>query len=370
MKKSLFIVHSLCSGGAEKVLIDILKEFDYSKNEVTLILIKKEGRYINRLPKVVKMLSIHNQTIFTRLTNKIFRNIGLYEFVTTLKLKTLNINNFDTIISFSHGDSIKYHTKVLKKAKRNITWVHCDMWDRNKYEKVDKNLEKEYYQKMDLIVFVSNDAKIKFNLLYDNALTIPTTVIYNLIPVDKIIEMADSKVVSKLEKFTICTVGRFYPEKSYDRLIRVAALLKQNKFDFEIWILGEGILMKKSQKLAIELNIDKEVIFMGFDENPYPFIKAADIFISTSKTEALPLVICEALCLGKPIISTKTTGPIELLSGDFGILTDHDDKSIYDGIVKLIQNPELRNYYHKRALEKSKIFDSNYTMESIYNALK
>lgn len=369
MKKTLFIIHSLCSGGAEKVLIDILKEFDYTNNEVTLLLIKKEGRYISRLPKEVKLLSIHNQTVFTRITNKIFRNIGLYELVTTLKLHTIGIDYFDTIVSFSHGDSIKYHTKVLKKAKRNITWVHCDMWDRNKYEKVDANLEKEYYQKMDLIVFVSNDAKIKFNLLYNNALTIPTTVIYNLIPVDKIIEMAESKEISKLEKITICTVGRFYPEKSYDRLIRVAALLKQNKFDFEIWILGEGVLMKKLQKLAIELNIYKEVIFMGFDENPYPFIKAADIFISTSKTEALPLVICEALCLGKPIISTKTTGPIELLSGDYGILTDHDDKSIYDAIAKLIQNPELRNFYQKKALERSRMFDSNYTMKSIYNAL-
>jgi glycosyltransferase involved in cell wall biosynthesis len=243
------------------------------------------------------------------------------------------------------------------------------MWNRNKDQVVDSEREKAYYNSMDKIVFVSNDAQNQFNKLYHNKIKSDQDVIYNFIPVNEILEMSKEFTIEKNSKFTICAVGRFYSEKAYDRLIRVAALLKQNQYDFEIWIVAEGLLYKEMKELTYRLQVNDKIIFWGFQENPYPYIKNADIFISTSKTEAMPLVVCEALCLAKPVITTKTTGPIELLSGGHGILTDHDDKSIYDAIEKFIINPDLILQYQKKAIERARIFTAESSIKLIHEIL-
>lgn len=369
MKKILFIIHSLSSGGAEKVLIDILDEFDYSRYDVTLLLIKREGRYIERVNSNVKLLFLHSQTVVCRIFNRILSEFKLYESFTNYKIIKTVTQNFDTIVSFSHGDSLKYHSKILKKGRNNVTWIHCDMWNRGLYQKINIRREEFFYDSMDKIIFVSNDAQNQFNRLYGNKIKTKQEVIYNLIHVEKIKKLADAEIITRESKFTICTVGRFYEEKAYDRLIRVSAMLKEKGYDFQLWIVAEGILFKELQELAIRLNVADRVVFWGFKSNPYPYIKNADIFISTSRTEAMPLVICEALCLGKPIISTKTTGPIELLSGNFGILTEHDDISIYNAIINLIVNRELLEYYSVKAIERAKIFNISNTFELIYKTI-
>ena len=368
MKNILFIIHSLTSGGAEKVLIDTLNEFDYRKYNVSLLLLRKEGRYIDNVPKNVKIKFLHNQTILCRILNRIYKSINLYEKITRAKIvKSIN-KNYDTIISFCHGDSLKYHSEVFHKATKNISWIHCDMWNRNKDEVIDLEKERNYYNSLDKIVFVSNDAQKKFNKLYCDNINKKQIVIYNFITFDTVLEKSKKIKLEKKNKFTISTVGRLYDEKAYDRLIRVASMLKQCNFDFVIWIVGEGILEKKLKKLSDKLKVSDKIIFWGFKDNPYPFIKNSDVFISTSKTEALPLVVCEALCLGKPIIATKTSGPTELLSGDFGLLTDHDDKSIYNAIKSIMINCNLIEYYQKRSIEKSKIF-TNECIKLIYEIL-
>lgn len=368
MKSVLFIIHSLSSGGAEKVLIDILDEFDYSNYSVKLLIIKREGRYIERVNPNVKILFLHSNTLMTRFLNRVMSNIKMYEVFTTFKLRKNVKDKFDTIISFSHGDSLKYHNKILCKSSKNITWVHCDMWNRAQNQKINVDQEKIYYNNMDKIIFVSNDAQKQFNNLYCFNIITSQQVIYNLIPVEKILRLADSEEILK-NKFTICTVGRLYEEKAYDRLIRVSAMLKNAGYDFEVWIVAEGVLYEKLLQLTKYLKVSDRVIFFGFKNNPYPYIKNSDVFISTSKTEAMPLVVCEALCLGKPIVSTKTTGPIELLSGSFGVLTDHDDVSICNALISLIKSKELVAYYSARARERSKIFNKSLVMDSIYGVM-
>lgn len=369
MKKILFIIHSLTSGGAEKVLIDILDEYDYSKYEVTLLLLKNEGRYINRLPKKVKFLYLHSQTIICRIKNKILRTLKLYEYLTAYKIRKEVNKRYDTIVSFSEGDSLKYHTKIISKSSNNITWIHCDMWNRGQFQNIETNREEIFYNRMDKIIFVSNDAQKQFNKLYSNRIKTAQKIIYNLIPVNKILKLAEAEKITKKNKFVICTVGRLCEVKAIDRLIRVSSILKQKKYNFEVWIVAEGILIKELQELASSLKVSERVVFWGFKDNPYPYIKNADVFISTSKSEAMPLVICEALCLGKPIVSTKTTGPIELLSGDYGILTEHDDISISSALITLMEHNELIDFYTKKALERAEIFNSNDILNLIYDTM-
>ena len=95
----------------------------------------------------------------------------------------------------------------------------------------------------------------------------------------------------------------------------------------------------------------KDTVFLlGFQKNPYPYLKASDIFVSVSFLEGLPLVVCEALCLGKPILATNVSGTAELLDySKYGMLVDSDDDSIYNGLKEMIGNESLRTSYAQKA---------------------
>lgn len=185
-------------------------------------------------------------------------------------------------------------------------------------------------------------------------------VIYNPIDKESIIEESSAFSVEK-RKFTIGFVGRLY--KRADRLIRVARLFKDAGYNLEFWFLGED---ENLVELSYELGVEDCCVFYGFQKNPYPFMKAMDIYISTSDAEAYSLTVAEACCLGRPVVSTRTVGPSELLdNGLYGILTDFDDQSIFLALKSLVDDPELRRYYEKQALERSRLFDLSHPMNQI-----
>lgn len=102
----------------------------------------------------------------------------------------------------------------------------------------------------------------------------------------------------------------------------------------------------------------KEVHFLGFQEIHTPILKESDIFISTSISEGFSLVICEALVLGIPIVATNTAGALELLEGgEYGVITEQNDLSIYVALKKYITDETLRTEYHKKSLLRANIFE-------------
>ena len=227
--------------------------------------------------------------------------------------------------------------------------------------------EYSFYKEMNQIIFVSENAQIALNNIYklDKSKQI---VIHNPINREEIITLANSQTITK-RKFTLCTVGRLTQAKGYDRLLRVTKRLVDEGYDFDVWILGDGELKCELTSLSKELGVETFVQFLGFIRPPYPLIKAADAFISTSTAEGFSLVIGEALCLGKVVISTKTAGAIELLqNGKYGILVDHDDYSIYNAIKTIIKNPNLLNEYEEKSLARgSEISNKNEFIQKFYS---
>ena len=108
----------------------------------------------------------------------------------------------------------------------------------------------------------------------------------------------------------------------------------------------------------------------GFVKPPYPYIAKADIFLNTSESEGYPLTICEALCLGIPIVATSITGATEILSNSqYGVLTEEGAISIYNGVKLLIDNGNLREKYAKMALKRAEMFQVNEIMTRIYSMI-
>ena len=136
------------------------------------------------------------------------------------------------------------------------------------------------------------------------------------------------------------------PQKAYDRMVRLAYHLKKNNVDVDFWILGTGYLEAELRRLARDLSVEDMVHFLGFKSNPYPYIAASDLFLSTSMTEGYPLVICEALWLGKPIIATAVSGSKEILAdSEYGLLSEEDDDSLLKNTLRMITNNSLRENY-------------------------
>lgn len=375
-KRILFMMPALPGGGAEKVCIDILKNFDYESYEVTLFLEYREGIYLDDVPEEVKVLALHPQnTIWFERLHRILRYFHCYTLFHKLVYKYMLLRllkgvSFDTIVSFMEGSAVRFHSYITHKADENLSWVHIDLeqkhWSLDFFR--NKKDELEAYKKMDEIVFVSKDVKRKFLKLYPIS-NDKCTVIYNLINKDVIRQFADQINVEK-RKFTICMVGRLNRQKRYDRALSIAKYLKREGYDFDLWIIGEGNLEKAMKAMCNDYEIDDCVHFLGFQKNPYPYMKVADIYLNTSEAEGYPLVICEAMCLGLPIVATEISGAREILDhSEYGLLVSESEKDIYNGVKMLMDNPSLREKYRRVVLRRAEIFDVPTTMAQIYEIL-
>lgn len=370
MKKILIIHESLEGGGAEKVLINLINNINFELYSITLLLINNRGIYLNRIPSKLRYKYIYKtrRGWFKRLLAK----IGMSSFFQKIELtKAIRNEHFNVTISYMEGPPSKYHSLITKLSNNNITWVHTDLINNPWSTKYFSNLQKEndYYTKMNKIIFVSHKARESFNSKY-NADTKKQLVIPNIIDKTEITTLAKEQTI-KTVKFTICSVGRLSKEKRFDRLIEACKLLKSEGIDFDCWILGTGKLESELKLLISKLDLENNVHLLGFKINPYPYIKACDIYVMSSDVEGYPTVICEALTLGKPIISTAITGTTELLGkSEYGILTQLTPESIYKAIRYLLHNTDERNKLAEQAALHSQIFDTQHTMQLFYKAIE
>lgn len=371
MKDILFIMTDLEGGGAEKALVSLLKEFDYSRYRVTLCLLFHRGVYLNDIPKHVKLVYLFKKedSYWSRkAVRKYYKyhNPIVYLLLLHLKLK----RKYDTIISFMEGRPAMLHSLIMKKGKKNISWIHCDLLNYHSSHTCYDNPEKERccYEHMDELVFVSRVAMSGFNALYE--IKTPQRYLYNIVDRNNIKKLSNSFVVNK-ERFTITLIGNLYKVKGFDRLVRVAKLLKDNGYLLSFQIIGEGEERQRLEESIAENDLYEDVILLGFQPNPFPYLKQSDILLSTSRSEGLPYVICEALVLGVPVIATRTAGAVELLEeGRYGVLVEQNIQSIFEGIKKMIDNSGYYDDFKRKAVIRSLIFDSKQTMTKVYELIE
>lgn len=368
MKRILFLLTNLAGGGAEKVLVDILRHTDFERYEVDLLLVVNEGVYLDSLPAQVSTYSLYEQRGLKYKLDFFFSRYWGMDFFQSRLIKKRIGKRYDVIVSFMEGIPLKFHKYILDRGQVNISWVHTDM-ERLHYtaKYFRKHEEQQLYAQMNKVIVVSQQAQKGFGKVFK--IHTPVYALYNPIDRDLIIALANAMSVTK-SKLTICSVGRLTYAKRYDRAIRAIGKLMNCGYNVELWIIGNGGLEKQLRKQTEELNIEKHVKFLGFQSNPYPYVKAADIFLSTSMTEGYPLVICEALCLGKPIVATNVTGPREILGdSEYGLLIEEDDDAIFAGICRMIDDEALRAHYAAKACERKQVFEIQPVVDKIYNII-
>ncbi len=347
----MFVMPNLSGGGAEKVLIDIINNIDIEKFEVTVVLFKKEGVYLKSIPTNVKLISMSDKLKGSwRIWYKLFYIFPNFFYKLFVK------ENFDIEIAFMEGWATKFVANSNNKGSKKIAWVHCDIfskhWTNHMFK---KNEESECYNKFNEIIFVSNDSKGQFNKLFKNIKT-KQKIIYNPVIADDVYRKANEQVI-KFEEFTFISVGRLDQQKGFDRLIEAHSRIVK-KYPHKLIILGEGLRRREIEKQVFQLGIGKSVELMGFKKNPYPYIKAADAFICSSRSEGYSLVVVESIILGKAILSTNVNGPKEILeNGKYGLICENSIDGIENSMKMILKDRSLVGFYEQKSEEKQKFLD-------------
>lgn len=369
MKKEILIITgTLGGGGAEKVLENTLNYWNYDKYNVTLLVVCDHHHYynINKNVNIVFLNKFVPHSYFGYLLH--FHKLTRWYF--ECRIKSLFYGKrYDAIISFSEGSALICHSLVMDKTENNISWVHCDMskflWCRFMFE--SENEIKDIYRRMSSVVCVSESSMNAFIARFGEMRQLSH--IYNLIDKEVIRAKAEEFAITK-KNFTVVSCGRLMDVKRFDRVINVAKIIKERGYSVEFWILGKGELESRLKTLVDNYKLSDSVYFFGFQSNPYPFIRACDIFLVTSDTEAYPTVICEALCLGKTIVSTPVPGCVELIKDDVGIVSEFDNQSIANDLERLIKSENLISQYENKAKEKGDTFQPTEIMKSIYDLIE
>lgn len=396
-KKILIVQSNMEIGGAQKSLVTLLNSIDYSKYEIDLCLLQN-GVLLSKIPSDVNILYLNNKdTLYFTPLKKLIKNKKQFKYfdiyflkliaylnykiyknkkyseqclweIFGSKISCLN-NRYDIAIAYCQGFPTYYvATKVI--ADKKITWMHNDICKQIH----DLNYTKEIYHNFAIINCVSSEAKKNLTQIYPEFIN-KIRVFYNLVDVKDIRNLAqerislDTKFLSR--KNMITTVGRLVDQKGYDLAIKVAKLLNEKNVDF-LWIfVGDG---NEKENLLSEIkkyHLENNVLLVGNQINPYPFIEKCDIYVQPSKWEGYCITLTEAKALCKPIVTTDFSGAKEqIINMKTGIIVKPDEKQLYDAIFKLINNKYLMNNFKNNLLKEDANMGNDLSFEMMIQSIE
>ena len=355
MKKILFSAYSLDVGGIETALITLLKEI-YNKYDVTLVLEKKQGIFINELPKEIKLITYEP----SKIKNVFFRKIS--NFIKQLIFKIKYKNKFDfagCFATYSFPASFVARTA----SKNSALWVHnnyLDFYDNNimEYRKFFTELKIFNFKK---IVFVSEMDKRVFIAQFPEY-SKKVIICNNLINYKEIIKKSEEEI-DDLKKDNVpifINIGRHdEKQKKLSRIIEATKMLNKKGYKFKVIFIGKGTATNAYKEMSKDI---ENIEFLGVKKNPYPYLKESDALLMSSDFEGNPVVFTEAKILNKPIITTNVSDSKKEIDKKYGIVVEKSDKALYYGMKEFLDNgftPEKfdAESYNNEILEKlDKIF--------------
>lgn len=375
MKPRIFIaMHYMEIGGAETALIGLLNALDPARVDVDLFLYDHRGemmqfipKWVNLLPQIPKYSVLERPIVelvkrgfwgiaaarirakriskvaYKRSGSKLENNGGLDKmsrYTTSLLPKINPSMTYDLAISF-----LTPHRIVAEKvkAKKKIAWIHTDytrVW-------VDAEEELKVWQKYDYVASISGDVTNTFLQVFPS-LAPKIVEIENILSptfVRKRAELQDVDKEIRLEgAITLLSVGRFSDAKNYDNVPDICKhLINKTKLNIKWYIIGYGgdeALIRQKIKHA---DMEERVILLGKRSNPYPYIKACDIYVQPSRYEGKSVTVREAQMLCKPVVVTNyPTAPSQIRSGIDGVIVPMDNEGCAHGLAEVIYDKPLQ----------------------------
>lgn len=358
MKKKILIrIGSLRHGGAEKVLVTFLKNIPKDKYEVDLLLNLYSGKYLSEIPDWINIFYLNKGEMITTnrvqdIPKKAYRVLYqklLKKHPKLLYNYILKGKKYDIEFAAIHGMRDEILNSPIKSSKK-IIWIHNDLRKTEFHNYTDKEIRKFFGY--DKIMVISEQIQKDFESVSKNETEKNTIVrIYNPLDTKEILKKSTLQIINHEKKNSeplFISVGTVFPQKGFDRLLKVHKKLLEEGFQHKVLIIGNGYDFENIKRLRTELGVDETVNMLGFTDNPYPYFKEADFYVLSSRYEGFPTVLFEAITLKKNIIATEVSGVNEMLeNGKLGLIIENSEQGIYDGMKKALMQPEYFEQYQK-----------------------
>lgn len=366
-KKILFVMNNLNCGGAEKALVSLMQNIDYSNYEVDLYLFKHEGLFLKQLPKEVTLLKAPLEYVFFDMPffkalllslkmgrlDIFFGRIGVtyvYKSINSASAKEQKAWNYISKcipkIDKKYDLSVGYLQRMPNyfcvdktNAVKKVGFVHND------YEKLkmDISIDSYYMNQLDAILTVSETCEAILMKTFPQH-SHKIAVMFNIVSPKIIQTLSNAAVTMDTGLKTIVTVGRLNKQKGYELSIEACGILKKQGIIVKWYVLGDGEERATLEMLIKEHDVEENFILLGIVENPYPYIKQATIYVQTSRFEGKSIAIDEAKILDKPIVVTNFETVFDQIESEInGIIVPMIPTEIANGIRRLFEDTPLRD---------------------------
>ena len=395
MKKKLLIVsHALELGGAERSLIGLLNAFDFEKYDVDLFLLRHEGELMREIPSAVNLLP--EIRAYTVLARPIKRTLKEGHFILSMarlagKMAAAKYNRIhkytdsDVALEYSHKYTCPFMPKIQSNevydlaisfltphyfvdrkvhAKRKIAWIHTDY---SSVEGINYEELRQSYSGLDKIVAVSSACGETFTKLFPelrgNMMEVENILPQSIIRKDAEAFDGENEMPVIKDGFRLLSIGRYCIAKNFDNVPAICSCLLKKGFKVKWYIIGFGGDEELIRQKIAESKMEEYVILLGKKENPYPYIRACDLYVQPSRYEGKSVTVREAQMFAKPVVITAyPTSGSQLEDGVDGVVVPMDNEGCADGIAKLLNDPKKmqslseacrrRDYSNQKEVEK------------------
>ena len=360
MKKILFLIHDLGHGGAEKVLVNLVNNMDPEQFDITVMALFGGGVNEQFLKPHIRY-----QTVFKRTFPG---NSHVMKLVSPRTLHKWFIKErYDIEVSYLEGPSARIISGCPNADTKLVSWIHVEQHTAKKASIAFRSYGEALrcYSRFQQTVCVSEYVKRDFSSIYPTLSNL--CVLYNTNETAQIIEKSDEPADIRKNVLCWCGVGKLVSSKGFDRMIRIQKRLMDEGYNTHFYALGEGKLRDELEALTQELGITDRVTFLGYQTNPYKYVAKCDLFVCASHAEGFSTAATEALIVGTPVCTVEVSGMKEMLGShnEYGIVTENDDEALYQGIKKLLDNPELLEHYRRQAALRGKDFRTEETVKAV-----
>ena len=337
--KILFVISDLSGGGAERILVTLANYFAKIENSVYILTLSNNKSFyeIDSRVKHIKLdLLKKSNSIYNKFINNFMRLKRIRDNIKDIKpdiiVSFLTQTNIITIIA-SIGLNIPI---IISEHSIYFTENNNNLW---------RLLRRLTYPLADYLTILTDDDAKNYPFI-KNKKVIPNFL--------KINEKYDFYKINEKEDI-ILAVGRLHQVKQFKLLIKLYSRLDTN---YKLYIVGDGVERKELEKLIQKLNLKGRVFLKGQKKDIYKYYKKAKIFVLTSKYEAFPNVILEAMHFGCAIVSFDCDyGPRAIINNNINGFLVKKENEFLDKLNILIKNDELRIKMARNAIFRAKDFE-------------
>lgn len=362
MKRLLLVNISLGAGGAERQLVHLARHLDRSRWAVTALLLGGKGAFLKDVPPDVSVVTFSNACPsggLRRVPWGLRQGIALRRF--------LRAQDYDVILTFLWFPALLCALALAGQRNRpKLVWsLQSDLEQHFSHKPVGwlrwLPVQAILPGRVDHFVAVSGGVGRSLQRAFSISAG-EMRVIPNAIDLQQIAQMKDeAHYPAKLPgRLRVVSVGRLHAVKGYTDLLGAIAQVKDHLPAFEVFILGEGPERPRLERLIRETGLDHQVQLAGAVDNPYAWLRSADLFVSASHWETFGIALVEAMALGLPVITTATDGAKDIVApGVDGVLVPVGDTgALSQALLELARSPERRAALGQKAREKAQRFDA------------